>query len=241
MLEREATVSNRIFKTRTLAIGVGAALLAACGTTEQVKVTQTDVKCGCLGSVCGKLVAGGEGQAALRYVNPSAKWPQYKKVMIQPVTFWSADQSKVSVEDQQRLVDFLYGALNEELAKRFQVVDQDGADVMKLQVAVTDVEAATPGLRTMTMVVPQARLLSTVKRGATGSYPFVGGAQAEFKLTDSMTGDILVAGLDRRMGGGSVATAAQWQWGDAENVMKEWAKLAAERLSAWTKGTAKTS
>jgi hypothetical protein len=43
------------------------------------------------------------------------------------------------------------------------------------------------------------------------------------------------------MGGGSVETAAQWQWGDAENVMKEWAKLAAERLSTWSKGTAKAS
>src|SRR5882762_10969102 len=98
---------------------------------------------------------------------------------------------------------------------------------MKLQVAVTDLAAATPGLRTSTMVIPQARLLSTVKRGATGSYPFVGGAQAEFKLTDSLTGQLLVAGVDRRIGGGSISTAAQWEWGDAENVMKAWSKLAA--------------
>jgi len=89
------------------------------------------------------------------------------------------------------------------------------------------------------MVIPQARLLSTLKRGATGSYPFVGGAQAEFKLTDSTTGEILVAGVDRRIGGGSIATAAQWEWGDAENVMTAWATLAAQRLSAWSKGTAK--
>jgi len=93
----------------------------------------------------------------------------------------------------------------------------------------------------MTMVVPQARLLSTVKRGTTGSYPFVGGAQAEFKLTDSTSGELLAAGVDQRIGGGSIETAAQWQWGDAENVMKEWAKMATERLSAWTKGTAKAS
>src|SRR5436190_1748038 len=107
------------------------------------------------------------------------------------------------------------------------------------QAAVTDRAAATPGLRTITRVIPQARLLSTLKKGATGSYPFVGGAQAEVKLTDSMTGEILVAGVDRRIGGGNISTAAQWEWGDAENVMKEWAKLAVERLSAWTKGTAK--
>src|SRR5207245_3511031 len=132
------------------------------------------------------------------------------------------------------LVNFLYTALDQELAKQFQVVDQDGPDVMKLQVAVTDLAAATPGLRTMTMLIPQARLLSTLKRGATGSYPFVGGAQAEFKVTDSVTGQVLVAGVDRRIGGGNISTAAQWEWGDAENVMKDWAKLAVERLSAWT-------
>ena len=224
-----------------MAIGVGALLLTACSTTELVKVSQADVKCGFLGSACAQLKPGGEGEAALRYVNPATKWAQYKQVMIQPVTFWGDEKSKVSAEDQQRLVDFLYGALQEELSKQFQVVDQDGADVMKLQVALTDVASATPGLRSITMMVPQARLLSTVKRGATGSYPFVGGAQAEFKITDSTTGDILVAGVDRRIGGGSIKNAAQWEWGDVENVMKDWAKLAADRLSAWTKGTAKAS
>jgi hypothetical protein len=228
-------------KTRILAIGAGVLLVTACSTTEQAKVSQTDLKCAFLGSTCAKLTPGGEGQAALRYVNAAGKWTQYKKIMIQPVTFFSDEKSEVSVEDQQRLVDFLYGALNEELAKQFQIVDQAEPDVMKLQVALTDVAAATAGLRTITMVLPQARMLSTVKRGATGSYPFVGGAQAEFKLTDSMTGEILAAGVDRRLGGGSISTAAQWQWGDAENVMKDWAKLAAERFSAWTKGIAKAS
>src|SRR2546430_17642678 len=112
---------------------------------------------------------------------------------------------------------------------------------MKLQVALTDVAAATPGLRTMTMVLPQARLLSTVKRGATGSYPFVGGAQAEFKLTDSTSGELLAAGVDQRIGGGSIETAAQWQWGDAEDGMEGGAKMAAERLPARTNGAAQAT
>ena len=228
---------NRV--ARFLAAGACAGLLAACTTTQQATVSQGDIKCGFLGPACARLTPGQEGQIALRYVNPAAKWTQYTKIMIQPVTFWGDESSKVSAEDQQRMVNFLYTALDQELAKQFRVVDQDGPDVMKLQVAVTDLAAATPGLRTMTMVIPQARLLSTVKKGATGSYPFVGGAQAEFKLTDSVTGEILVAGVDRRIGGGNISTAAQWEWGDAENVMKEWAKRAAERLSAWAKGAAK--
>lgn len=226
---------------RILAIGACVALTAACGTTQQATVSQAEIKCGFLGSACSQLRPGAEGQVALRYVNPAAKWTQYSKVMIEPVTFWGDEASKVSPEDQQRLVNFLYNALNQELSTQFQVVEQPGPDVMKLQVAVTDLAAATPGLRTVTMAIPQARLLSTIKRGATGSYPFVGGAQAEFKITDSTTGGLLAAGVDRRIGGGSISTAAQWQWGDAENVMTEWAKTATQRLSGWAKGTAKAS
>ncbi len=111
-----------------------------------------------MGPECTKLTPGEEGQAALRYVNPAARWTQYKKLMIPPVTFWGGDQSKVSPEDQQTLVNYFYEVLNEELTKQFQIVDQPGPDVAMLQVAVTDVEAAKPGLRSISMVVPQARL-----------------------------------------------------------------------------------
>jgi len=223
-----------------LVVGAGAVLLAACTTTQQATVAQSDIKCGFIGPVCSQLRTGAPGQQiAWLYTNPAVNWTKYKKLMLQPVTYWDDQNSKVSVEDQHRLTNFLYATFEQELAKQFQLVDQDGPDVMQLQLALIDVAAATPGLRTITMVIPQARLLSTVKRGATGSYPFVGGAQAEFKLTDSLTGEVLAAGVDRRIGGGSISTAAQWEWGDAENAMKAWSKLAAERLSAWTKGMAK--
>jgi len=223
-----------------LVVGAGAVLLAACTTTQQATVAQSDIKCGFIGPVCSQLRTGAPGQQiAWLYTNPAVNWTKYKKLMLQPVTYWDDQNSKVSVEDQHRLTNFLYATFEQELAKQFQLVDQDGPDVMQLQLALIDVAAATPGLRTITMVIPQARLLSTVKRGATGSYPFVGGAQAEFKLTDSLTGEVLAAGVDRRIGGGSISTAAQWEWGDAENAMKAWSKLAAERLSAWTKGAAK--
>ena len=223
-----------------LVVGAGAVLLAACTTTQEAKVAQADIKCGFIGPVCSQLKTGAPGQQiAWLYTNPAVDWTKYKKLMLQPVTYWDDEKSKVSVEDQHRLTNFLYATLEQEMTKQFQVSDQDGPDVMQLQIALIDTAAATPVLRTITMAIPQARILATIKRGMTGSYPFVGGVQAEFKLTDSLTGEVLAAGVDRRIGGGNISTAAQWQWGDAENVMKAWSKLAAERLSAWTKGTAK--
>src|SRR5271169_7117235 len=47
--------------------------------------------------------AGSDQQAMLRYVNPTANWSSYNKVMISPVTYWAADDSKVAAADQQAL------------------------------------------------------------------------------------------------------------------------------------------
>jgi hypothetical protein len=43
--------------------------------------------------------------------------------------------------------------------------------------------------------------------GRLGKYPFVGGGQAAFKATDAVTGQVLGAGVDRRVGGGALQTA----------------------------------
>ena len=139
------------------------------------------------------------------------------------------------------LCTFLYQALAEQLGTKFQVVDQPGPGVMRLQVAIIDAQAATPGLRTVSMVVPQARALSTLKYVATGTYPFVGGAQGEAKITDAVSGQLLGEWVDKRVGGGSAQAAAQWQWGDAENAMTAWAVKAVEVLSSWTSGAVKPS
>ena len=226
-------------------IGVALATLAwtviGCSTTQKVAVEKTSLSSsGFLGDYS-RLTPGGKDQASLRYINSSVQWSQYNKVMLEPVTFWGGDTTKVSAADQQMLCNYLYQALHEELGKKFQLVEGAGPGVMRLQAALTDAEAATPGLRTISMVVPQARTLNTLKYAATGTYAFVGGAEAEAKLTDSVSGEILGEWVDKRIGGGSLETAAQWQWGDAENAMKAWATTAADKLSAWTSDAEKPS
>ena len=52
-----------------------------------------------------------------------------------------------------------------------------------------------------------------------------------------MSHQVIAAAVDKRVGG-SIATAAQWNMGDAENAMTAWAKQLATRLSSWTSGTA---
>ena len=223
-------------------LGVCAVLITGCSATQKVAVKQTDINCSFLGSDCAKLTPMGKDDdktAGLRYVNPAAQWSQYNKVIIDSVTFWGGDSTKVSAADQQSLVNYFSQELNKQLAKKFEVVTKPGPGVMKLSVALTDADAATPGLRSVSMIIPQAHMVSNLKYLATGTFPFVGSAQAQAKITDAVTGETLALAVDRRIGGGSMAAGFQWQWGDAENAINKWSEMIAEKLSSWTSGQAK--
>jgi hypothetical protein len=212
--------------------------LSGCSTTDKVAVTHTS---GFLGKDASRLTPlnKGDDTASLRYVNPAAQWTQYQKVIIDPVTFWGGETTKLSAADQQTLVNFFSQQLNEALKKKFEVVTQPGPGTLKLSVALTDAEAATPGLRSVSMLIPQAHLISNLKYLATGSLPFVGAAQVEGKITDAVTGQLLAAAVDRRIGGGAMSTAFQWEWGDAENAITRWSEMTAGRLYSWVSGQAK--
>ncbi len=213
-------------------------LLSACSTTQKVAINQADLNCAFLVNECSMLTPGGKGEAGLRYINSTANWTQYNKILIDPVTFWAGDSTTVSASNQQMLVDYFSQQLKAQLGQKFEIVSQAGPGVMKLDLAIVDASSATPLLRSISMLVPQARALSTLKYLATGTYPFVGGAQAEAKATDSVTGEILVLAVDKRIGGGAFTNAFQWKWGDAENVVNAWINMITTRLSALTSGTA---
>ncbi|MFN8628280.1 MAG: DUF3313 domain-containing protein [Candidatus Binatia bacterium] len=214
-------------------------LLGGCSATTEAPLSSTR-QSGFLGDYS-RLQPGDpkKGDALLRWIDGTAQWRQYNKVMIDPVTYWSDEKSKLKPDDQEALVTYFRGALEKQFAEvGFQVVDVSGPGVLRLQVALTEADSSTAGLRTVSLVVPQARLLNTVQSLATGKYVGAGGAQAEFRLTDSVTGTILAEGLDKRFGGSSASSAGSFEWGDAEIIMDTWAKEMASRLHAWTTGAA---
>ena len=146
-----------------------AAVAAGCAVTQQVKVSDQNY-CPFLGpNVCAQLTATNDKKEAdLRYINPNAQWTQYNKVLIQPVSFWGGDDTKVSAADQQTLTNYFYKVLEEQLSKKFQVADQPGPGVMTIQVALEDATRATPVLRSLSVAEPHVRLLATLKYLATG-------------------------------------------------------------------------
>jgi Protein of unknown function (DUF3313) len=193
---------------------------------------------GFLGSDYSLLKPGLADQAALVYINPNVQWSQYDKIMLEPVEFWDGENSSISPEDQHMLTSYFYNQLKTDLQKNFTLVDQGGPGVMVLQVALINAKAATPVMRSVSLVVPQIRLANALQSMATGSYAFVGSAEAAGKVTDSQSGQLLAAAIDQREGGTSIKAAAQWQWGDAESAMNLWAEKTSARLASFRSGTA---
>jgi hypothetical protein len=214
-------------------------LVTGCSTTQRVTVRDEPGICAFLGEVCHELQPGAQGEAGLRWVNPKSDPTQYNQVIVEVVGFFGTDVSKVSPADQERLTALFQQLLTDALATKYQVVDQPAPGTVQLQVVILDAEAATPGLRSVSMVIPQARLLGTGYSAVSGTYPFVGGGQAACKITDAVTGQVLGAAVDRRVGGGAPQTAAQWQWGDAQNAIKAWSQQLADGMYAYTSGARK--
>lgn len=220
-------------------VAVLACALAACSATTKGQVAlQTETPNGqaaptgaaqFLGKDASLLQPGGEKQAAYVYIKPDVQWSNYKQIMLEPVEFWDAAKSSVSEKDQKMLTSYFYNALKADLQKHFTLVDQPGPGVLSLRAAIINATAATPGLRSVSVVVPQARILNYAQSLATGHAAFAGSAEAAFKVTDSTTGQVLAEAVDKRVGGMAVSSAAQLEWGDAEAAMDYWAKKITER------------
>jgi Protein of unknown function (DUF3313) len=211
--------------------------LAACSVTTQQPLSEVEQapRSGFLTDYS-LLQPGTEGQARLRYVNPNANWNSYTGIYIEPVVFISDANAHVDPKDQQALSSYYYDTLKKHLSGVLPIVEQPGPHILVLRAALSNVTSATPGLRTVSVVIPQARLINAAQSVATDSYAFVGSARSEAEIKDGGTGQILAEAVDGRSGGMSIKNADVWEWGDAENAMDYWAELAAKRLNEFRSG-----
>lgn len=218
--------------------------ISGCATTQEAKSVQ---KSGFLGDYSllkegkrGAFAQGAENQALLIYENPAADWRKYKRVQLDPVNIWMSQKDSqlktVKAEDRERLALLLWSKLDEQIRKDYTMAYQPGPDVLRVQVAITEVTESDAVLDTVTSVIPQTRMLSGGKSLATGVSAFTGSASVEFKLTDSATGTILAEAVDRR-GGTKNLRGMTDSWNDVEEAYRFWAEKLRYRLCQRRGGT----
>ncbi len=206
----------------------------ACSTTQQAESIR---KSGFLGDYS-QLRKGGEEQALLRYVNPNVRWSRYNKIILKPVKIYAGKNSDLRNADreaQSALANYFTAALSEELKKDFTLVSTPGPGVMTIYTAITDADQSEVVFDTITTIMPIGLALSTMKRSIGESDSFVGDAQAEMEIVDSVSDVRLAAAVDKRYG--SKALRSKFGgWNHAKETFDYWAERLRERLEAARSG-----
>lgn len=204
-------------------IGILALAVSGCATTEQVPNVRMS---GFLGDYS-QLHPGRPGQAEFTYRDTSVDLSRYQKAILDPVQIWTAESnsalSNLSREDQQLLVNYLYVALRDALAKDYTLVNEPGPDVMRVRCAITEARANSPVKDLLSTVTPVGLGISYAKRLVTGTHSGVGIVSVEGELLDSVSGKRIAAVIDRRAGTKSLA-GKPTRWGDVQDAFNFWAR-----------------
>ncbi len=211
---------------------LGAAVLAGCGSTSAGRGKPNAQ--GFFGEDFAKLEkTSGKGQWQLFYENPNRDLSDFDKMMLDPVTIWVDDETdsdtrEISAPDRQRITNNFYTMLRKSISQYYTIVDEPTPGAARLRVALTDAQASNRSLDTVSSVLPQMRVATSLQGYATGKPAFVGEAAMAFRISDSMTGETITMGADKRVGTKSLSGSTD-SWSDVDNALQYWADLAAYR------------
>jgi hypothetical protein len=174
------------------------------------------------------------------WIDPAADFKKYKKIMLDEVVFYlkkDGESQAVHPEDIKELTDAFHKAFVEKLGKDYPLVSTPGPDVLRVRVAIVDIESSNRALDTITTVLPVGIAVSLVKSGAGGGGTGVGRASMEFELIDSQTNQVLAMGKDTEIGSKLNMEAKVDEWGHAKAAFAHWAESLKKALDDISAGT----
>lgn len=143
-----------------------------------------------------------ERQGSHGYRHPIVDWSAYNKILLQPVTIREELLSKLRDQERQHLL-LLAGSFEDrlylKLSKDYDMVERPMAATMLIQVAITRLEEWSTVPTLWSDLAQQLRAVATIYTFA-GRPPFAGEVTAEFMIRDAQTGELLAAGIGRRVG-----------------------------------------
>lgn len=207
----------------------GLTLSTGCAHTHQARGVETS---GFLGDYS-TLREGQPGEAQLNYINLKTDFKGYNKVLIDPVVLYAPEKSKLSKlspEDAEKIRNHLQTALRTQLSQYFSVVDEPGPGVMRIRTAITEARPSRPVMDLVTNVLPIGWIMTGAQRILLGTHAFVGKASIEAEAQDSVTGERLLAAVDRRAGR-KILRGKFSSWDDVMSAQDAWAEQIKIRLS----------
>jgi len=133
------------------------------------------------------------------YVKPGSDLKKYRRVMLDEVQFYlkkDAANQGLQASELKELADTFHRAFFEALGTAYPLVTEPGSDVLRIRVAITDIEPSNPALSGITTVLPVGLAVSVVKKAGSGAHTGVGGASMEAEFLDALTNERLAAAND---------------------------------------------
>jgi len=211
------------------AVALAVLLLAGCTTMRGRKAEPK----GFLGDYSA-LTKGDKGEAQLRWVDDSVDFSSYSKVILEPVTIWGDEDSKIErlkPKTRQALVDYFDSRLREEIGKHFELTQTSGPGTLRVRVAFVAAGASVPLLDTVSTVVPIGAALSVFKKAGSDKPLAVGEAAMEAEILDAITNRRVAAAVDQRLGTKIPGKRHLDRWGDVKDACDWWAKTVATRFA----------
>ena len=147
---------------------------------------------------------------SMRYVDRAALGT-YSSFIVDPVIsrIYGEARAKISAEDLKDITSYMHAAVVRELSGRYAIAYRPGPGVARIRIAITDLKKSNPVLNTL----PQTKLAGVG----------LGGASMEAEMIDSQTGRQIGAVVESQIGE-RLSLAGMTTWGDAKQVMDNWAK-----------------
>jgi hypothetical protein len=150
------------------------------------------------------------------------------------VTLWRSGRRSldpVPEGDLLRLIADLEAAVRRRLGDGFELVDEPGAGVMRIRLAITEAHSSDPVLDVL-----RGRGDAEATQGNGPLDPetrkFIDNAEIEGEIRDARTNQLLAAGIDRRHKGARPLDT----WADVDRALDFWADRVCARLEARTSG-----
>lgn len=182
-----------------------------------------DVKySGFLGDYYKNLQPGPQEGAKMRWIKPGIDFTKYKRLMIDSVIFYYADDSEdkgIDGNEMKELTDAFNQALVDAMKNGYPIVAEPAPDVMRIRVAITNIKKSRPVQSVVSSVVPVGIGISILKRGATGSWSGSGSTSVEVMGLDSVSNEVISAAYDEQT---ASLTDRYTRLGSAKEAFKFW-------------------
>ncbi len=175
---------------------------------------------------------GDKDQALIGYWKKGVDWRSYEKIIITPVAIRKSKElalQDMTHADYELVKELLGYWMQEALKKGFKVVNDSGAGTLTTRSVITDIKASPDLKANLPSAESPVRVLSSLKQVIAGNEFFSDKGIIETTMTDSTTGELLIAAYYAHSGKKALLVFANKR-ADMEQTYKYWAPQLGYRL-----------